>query len=71
MNEELNIAIDRLRMMHRSRQWFFPVMLEECDIPDYQIGPGETLDSLQYLDFSRDWDTAVKKLVAALSPKSA
>jgi TIR domain len=71
MNEELNIAIDRLRMMHRSRQWFFPVMLQECDIPDYEIGPGETLDSLQYLDFSRDWDTAVKKLVAALSLESA
>lgn len=69
MNEELNIAIDRLRMMHRSRQWFFPVILEECDIPDYEIGPGETLDSLQYLDFSRDWDTAVKKLVTALSPE--
>jgi hypothetical protein len=71
MNEELNIAIDRLRTMHRSRQWFFPVMLEECDIPDYEIGPGETLDSLQYLDFSRDWDAAVKKLVAALSLESA
>jgi len=71
MNEELNIAIDRLRTMHRSRQWFFPVILEECDIPDYEIGPGETLDSLQYLDFTRDWDTAIKKLLTALSAEPA
>jgi hypothetical protein len=71
MNEELNIAIDRLRMMNRSREWFFPVILDQCDVPDYEIGPGETLDSMQYLDFSRDWDTAVKKLVTALSTGSA
>jgi hypothetical protein len=67
MNEELIIAIDRLRLMHRSNQWFFPVKLAECEIPDYEIGPGETLDSLQFVDFSRDWDTALKNLVAGLS----
>jgi TIR domain len=67
MNEELNIAIDRLRTMHRSRRWFFPVMLEKCQIPDYPIGPGETLASLHYLDFSRNWTSAMKSLVTALT----
>jgi hypothetical protein len=61
------IAIERLRRMSRSHQWFFPIVLEDCEIPDYEIGPGETLDSLQYLDFSRDWDAALKNLVATLS----
>lgn len=67
MNEELNIAVDRLRMMHRSRQWFFPVMLEACEIPDYEIGPGETLASLQYLDLAQNWDSAIKNLITALT----
>lgn len=67
MNEELNIAIERLRRMNRSRQWFFPVILEDCEIPDYEIGPDQTLESIQHLDFSRDWDAALNKLVAALS----
>jgi hypothetical protein len=67
MNEELIIAINRLRRMHQSRQWFFPVKLAECNVPDYEIGPGETLNDLQHIDFSRDWDVAVKILLAALS----
>ena len=70
MNEELIIAINRLRRIHRSRQWFFPVKLAGCDIPDYEIGPGETLNDLQHVDFSRDWDIAVKILLAALSTES-
>ena len=68
MNEELIIAIERLRLMSRSRQWFIPVKLEECEIPDHEIGPGETLDSLQYVDFSHDWEAALENLAAALSP---
>jgi hypothetical protein len=71
MNEELIIAINRLRRMHRSRQWFFSVKLAECDIPDYEIGPGETLNDLQYVDLSRDWDTGVKILLAALSTETS
>lgn len=67
MNEELIIAVERLRLMSRSRQWFIPVKLEECEIPDYRIGPGETLDRLQYVDFSSDWEAALKILIAALS----
>ena len=69
MNEELIIAIERLRLMSRSRQWFIPAKLEECEIPDYEIGPGETLDSLQYVDFSDSWEAALEELAAALSPQ--
>lgn len=67
MNEELIIAIDRLRLMHRSRHWFIPVMLEKCDLPDYPIGPGETLEDLHYLEFFDDWDTAMAGLLSGLA----
>ena len=69
MNEELIIAVERLRSINRSRQWFIPVKLDECTIPDYGIGPGETLENLHYLDFSQDWDAALAELIRALSPR--
>jgi TIR domain len=67
MNEELLTAIERLRLMSIDRQWFIPVKLEECKIPDLEIGPGLTLDKLHYVDFSRDWEAALENLAAALS----
>lgn len=67
MNEELIHAVERLRLMPRDRDWFIPVKLAKCDIPDFPIGPGETLaDTLQYVDFSRDWDEAVRRVLAVL-----
>jgi hypothetical protein len=68
MNEELNLAVKRLRTMHLSRRWFIPIKLGECTIPRHEIGPGATLDSLHYIDFSVSWEAAMAKLIAALSP---
>ncbi|HKN56389.1 MAG TPA: toll/interleukin-1 receptor domain-containing protein, partial [Amycolatopsis sp.] len=69
MNEELIVAAEQLRLMPRNRSWFIPVVLEKCELPDHPIGPGETIaDSLQYIDFSRDWDDALSRLIAALGP---
>jgi hypothetical protein len=62
MNEELIIAIERLRQMPRDRRWFIPVLLESTAIPDYQIGPGEMLADLQHIDLSTDRVAAVRKL---------
>jgi hypothetical protein len=67
MNEELALAVARLRLMPRTRSWFIPIVLEPCELPDVPIGPGETIaDSIQYADFTADWDAAVRQLVAAL-----
>jgi len=69
MNEELLAAVERLRLMPRSRSWFIPAMLEECELPDHPIGPGETIaNSLQYADFGTDWDLAMSQVVAVLGP---
>ncbi|HEY3611021.1 MAG TPA: toll/interleukin-1 receptor domain-containing protein [Pseudonocardiaceae bacterium] len=67
MNEQLNIAVERVRRMSRERQWFIPVLLEKCALPDHQIGPGETIaDSLHYVDFSAHWQEALLQLIRAL-----
>jgi hypothetical protein len=69
MNEELALAVARLRLMPRTRSWFIPVVLERCELPDFPIGPGETIaDSIQYADFAADWETALRQLIAAIGP---
>jgi TIR domain-containing protein len=69
MNEELIYAVERLRLMPRNRAWFVPAMLAECEIPDFPIGPNETLaDTLQYADFGKDWDEALRQVIAVLGP---
>ena len=72
MNEELIYAVERMRLMPRDRMWFIPAMLAECEIPDFPIGPNETLtDSLQYADFGKDWDEALRRVLAVLGPPAA
>jgi TIR domain-containing protein len=67
MNEELTIAVERLRLMPRDRTWFIPVMLATCVLPDHPIGPGETIaDSLQFVDLSTDWPGGLRRIIAAL-----
>ena len=70
MNEELIIAVKRLRQMPRNRRWFIPVRLEPCAIPDHEIGPGETLNQLHYVDLFPDWDNAVGRLISDLRERA-
>lgn len=69
MNEELRIATEQLRLMPLSRRWFIPVILKTCRIPDFPIDATDTLGSFQCIDFSHDWDSAMAKLIDAVSPK--
>lgn len=67
MNEELITAVERRRLMPRDSRWLIPVILAPCDIPNHFIGAGETMASdLHYLDFSADWDDALRQLVEVL-----
>ena len=68
MEEELNVAIKVLQQKSLDKKWFIPVKLNECEIPDYDIGRGETLRSFQYVDLSEDWDTGIQKLLESMSP---
>jgi hypothetical protein len=69
MNEELIYAVERLRLMPRNRDWFIPAMLAECEIPDHAIGPNETLaDTMQYADFGKDWDEALRQVITVVGP---
>jgi DNA-binding SARP family transcriptional activator len=66
MREELLVAIEELRIRPRDRRWFLPIVLKSCMIPEYSIGPGETLSDIHHIDFSNDWNKAIGQLIRAL-----
>ena len=69
MNEELTIAIEKLRQRHPNREWFIPIKLNECELPDIDIGRGKTLEDLTYVKLYENWDDGIQEIVKVISPK--
>ena len=69
MNEELLTAIEELRLRPNNRSWFIPVKLNECEIPNRNIGPSETLRDLQYVTLYEDWDSGISRIVEVIRPE--
>ena len=68
MNEELTLAIDELRQRSTDRIWFVPVKLNECEIPDRDIGGGKTLQALQHVNLYEDWNSSIQRIVKVVQP---
>ena len=66
MNEELTLAIEELRKMPTHRSWFIPVLLTECQVPDRDIGAGQTLHDLQLIKLYENWSTGVQLLLSTI-----
>ena len=49
--DELLLAIEQLRLRSPDRPYLIPVRFDDCPIPDWEIGRGQTLRSLQWVDF--------------------
>lgn len=62
MNEEIVLAIDRLRKMHPDLVWFVPVLLSG-GIPSIRIGGGQTLRDLQYADLQNERERDVYRIL--------
>jgi TIR domain len=66
-NEELTLAIEQIRLRQPEDPWLIPVRLDECVIPDLDIGPGRKLGHLQRIDlFGDNLDEAGAHLVAGV-----
>lgn len=50
MNEELALAAEEFRRLPPGRVWLLPVRLDDVDLPDWDLGAGRTLNSLQRVD---------------------
>ena len=68
MNEELNLAIEELRMRPYNTSWFIPIRLLDTDIPDWPIGGGLTLRDLQRVDLFPNPIDGLNKLKQTLMP---
>lgn len=66
-HEELNLAAEQFRLHPPGRVWLIPVRLDDCELPDYVLGAGRTLDSLQRVDlFGEDAKDEMIRLVASV-----
>ena len=70
MNEELTVAIDVLRQKSLDRPWFIPVKLNECKIPDRDIGGGRTFEDFQWVELHEEWDIGIQKLLKSILPEN-
>jgi TIR domain len=65
--EELNLAIDQLRQRRPGVSWLIPVRFDECAIPDFDLGGGRTLSSIQQSDLFGDRaEQSTARLVAVI-----
>ena len=48
--EELTLAIEQLRRRRPDIPWLIPVRFDDCPVPDLDLGPGRTLNSIQRAD---------------------
>ena len=46
-NAELVLAAEEYRLRPPSTEWLLPVRFSECSVPDYNLGAGRTLNSIQ------------------------
>src|SRR5579863_4926981 len=53
-NEEFLLAIEQYRQLRPGTQWLIPVRLDDCEIPDLDLGGGRSLSSLQSADLFGD-----------------
>ena len=62
--EELNLAVEQLRLRPPGVQWLIPVRFDDGPVPDLDIGGGRTLASLQYVDiFGNDATDGMARLI--------
>ncbi len=63
MNEELNIAIDQIRLMNTDKIWFIPIRLDSCEIPKWFINANTSLRDFQWVDISTtNMDVGIKRI---------
>jgi len=66
-NVELLLAIDELRSRRPDSSWLIPVRLDDCEIPEFGIGGGRTLASIEAADlFGSGLEKNTERLVARI-----
>jgi hypothetical protein len=67
MNEELNTAVDEIRMRPDDQVFFIPVKLNDCEVPHFQIRDGKTFEDFQYVELYKDWAKGIKAIARVIN----
>jgi hypothetical protein len=66
--EELTLAINELTQRQPAVPWLIPVRVDDCEIPDLDIGAGRTLRSLESADlFGPNRKAQIRRLVESVT----
>jgi hypothetical protein len=66
-NAELRLAADQFRRRRIGDPWLIPVRLDDCRMPDLDLGGGQTLNSIQRVDlFGADRELSLVRLVVGV-----
>lgn len=66
-NEEITLAIEEIHNRPVAEPWIIPVRLDDCQIPDHDIGGSRTLRSIQHADlFGSNASSNLDRLVSAV-----
>jgi hypothetical protein len=66
MNEELQLAIEQLRLRPRHTEWFIPARIDSTEIPPLSISSHETIRDIQHVDLHLDWNAALDRIVTVI-----
>lgn len=71
ISEELVLAVEKLRKrLFSTRQWFIPVLLSKCIVPDRDIGAGKRLKDLNWVLLYEQWDKGIQRIIEVIRPIS-
>ena len=67
-NKELIWAVEEVQRRPPGRVWLLPVRFADCRLPSFDLGPGRSLDSLQWVDLFDDvsGDSAMTRLITSV-----
>jgi hypothetical protein len=65
-NEELALAVEQICQRPPDLPWLIPVRIDDCDIPNWDIGAGRTLAAIQRADVFGDRRDEEISLVSAV-----
>lgn len=71
MKEELAEAIAELRQRSSEKEWFIPVLLSDCEVPDEPVWEGVTFRDYTWVPLFEDWEGGVRRIIDVVDPEGA
>jgi TIR domain/HEAT repeats len=71
MDEEIVCAISNQSRVPTAFPRFIPLRLDDCEVPEFRLGDGNTIRSLHAISMATSWDDGLLELLRAIDPTRA